>query len=286
MDHVEHIDEFESIFRRAERAPFMFAEVSIGSVMLVIDGDPAEAALLRDAMIGFLPDLPPPQAWDLVTNGDYANVADLLQKIEVQQTDLVVTRRHLHESSLVPLHSLGVYLDELTQRTSMPVLVLPGTAAAPVPLPSEACRRVMVVTDNISGDSRLINHGVAICPADGTMWLCHIEDDAVFARYADAIGQIPEIETEQAVELLGTQLLKESTDFIDTCIAVLTEHGVGVTLDRHVDRGHHLREYRALVDEHDIGLLVANTKDEGQLAMHGMAYALSVELVDVPLLLL
>ena len=50
--------------------------------------------------------------------------------------------------------------------------------------------------------------------------------------------------------------------------------------------GHHVKEYRRLVDGHDIELLVANTKDDDQLAMHGMAYSLSIELIDVPMLLL
>ena len=50
--------------------------------------------------------------------------------------------------------------------------------------------------------------------------------------------------------------------------------------------GHHVREYRRLIDDNQVDLLVANTKDDDQLAMHGMAYSLSVELVDVPMLLL
>ena len=50
--------------------------------------------------------------------------------------------------------------------------------------------------------------------------------------------------------------------------------------------GHHLRQYRELIEEHGIELLVINTKDDDQLAMHGMAYSLSVEMAEVPLLLL
>jgi len=50
--------------------------------------------------------------------------------------------------------------------------------------------------------------------------------------------------------------------------------------------GHRLQDYKRLVTEHDVDLLVMNTKDHEQLAMHGVAYPLTVELRDTPLLLL
>ena len=53
-----------------------------------------------------------------------------------------------------------------------------------------------------------------------------------------------------------------------------------------VTRGHHLREYRQLIDSHDVDLIIVNTNDEDQLAMHGMTYSLSVEMIDVAILLL
>jgi len=53
-----------------------------------------------------------------------------------------------------------------------------------------------------------------------------------------------------------------------------------------VAMGHVLSLYQSLIIDHEIDLLVMNTKDEGQLAMHGTAYSLSVELEEIPLLLL
>ena len=41
-----------------------------------------------------------------------------------------------------------------------------------------------------------------------------------------------------------------------------------------------------LIERHQVDLLVLNTKDQHQLAMHGMAYALAVELRQTPLLML
>ena len=125
-----------------------------------------------------------------------------------------------------------------------------------------------------------------MCAPGGTVWLCHVEDEAVFNRYMDIIGKIPEIETEQARELIGNQLSKDAGNFIETCIGELKEQVPNIAYHSSVTRGHHLSEYRELIDSHDVDLLVANTKDEDQLAMHGMTYSLSVELADVAMLLL
>ena len=284
MSRLDQIDEFESLFRRSEREEFVFADIPIESVALVT-GDESNQSV-QDSLKRFLPRIGEAAAWHGIGSGDFSNVAELLEQIDAQQVDLVVTRRHLQEENLSPQHSLGVYLDELTQRTSIPVLVLPGTARTPLEMSTEPCRRVMMVADHISGDHRLINYGMRMCTEGGTVWLCHIEDDMVFRRFVHAIEQIPEITSEPGATLLEEQLLKEARDFIETCFGTLRDEGPNVSLKSHVAMGHHVTEYRRLIDENEIELLVANTKDDDQLAMHGMAYSLSVELTDVPMLLL
>lgn len=286
MDHREHIDEFESMFKAAEREPFVFADIPVNSIALVTDGTPAQAEELKATIQGFLPRLESAENWRFITNEDYDTVSQLLECVDGQQTDLVVTYRHLQEEALIPQHSLGVYLDVLTQAATIPVLLLPGTASEPISLEKRTCVRAMVVTDHISGDNRLINYGVRMCSTAGTIWLCHVEDQTVFERYIRVIGRIPEIDTEQARTLIERQLTKDAADFIETCMTVLRENGPNVTYRSTVGFGHHLREYRSLIDNHEIDLLVANTKDEDQLAMHGITYSLSVEFTDVPMLLL
>ncbi len=285
-DHRNPIDEFESLFRRAEREPYLYADVPISTVAIIVDSDRQSAERLQQSLVEFLPRLNGVETWRLIDGSQFSNVNELLSQIDERQTDLVITYRHLQEKTLVPQHSMGVYLDVLTQTTSVPVLVLPGTAAEPRPFTERVCNRVMVVTDHISGDNRLINYGVRICAAGGTIWLCHVEDDAIFKRYMDTISRIPEIDTDQAVELIDKQLLKEAADFTATCIAELQERGPKISYQANITRGHHLQVYCDLIDAHEIDLLVANTKDEDQLAMHGMTYSLSVELLDVALLLL
>ncbi len=50
--------------------------------------------------------------------------------------------------------------------------------------------------------------------------------------------------------------------------------------------GDRVEEYRRLVEDHRVDLLVLNTLDGDQLAMHGQAYPLAVELRGIPLLML
>lgn len=283
---MDQIDEFASVFRRAEREPFIYEDMPLARLTLVTDRDVPHAETVRDDVLRFLPDLPSGDKWRLITAADFADVTQLLENLETQPCDLLVTYRHLHEQALVPQHSLGVFLDILTQATEIPVLVLPGTANMPVPLRTDACQRVMVVTGHISGQNRLINFGAAICEPGNELWLCHIEDDAIFERYMRAIERIPDIHTEQARSLILDQLLKDATDFIDTCIEELRRQRPELIYHSTVTVGHRLQEYCDLTKTHSVDLLVANTKDAEQLAMHGMAYSIAVELIDIPLLLL
>lgn len=283
---MDHIDEFESMFRRAERESFQHVKVPIESVVFITDQTAEESERRRQEILSFLPMLKHVNSWREISGDQYANVAELLAKLDEDQTDLVITYRHLHEQSLIPQHSLGVYLDVLSQVTTIPVLVLPGTSAHPEPLSGNICDRVMVVADHISGDNGLINYGSRMCPDNGTLWLCHVEDDAVFERYMRVIERIPQINTEQARELIASTLLKEAQDYIDTCIVELKEARPSVTYENRVTRGHFLEQYSELIQSSGIDLLVTNTRDEDQLAMHGLAYSMSVELIGTAMLLL
>ncbi len=100
------------------------------------------------------------------------------------------------------------------------------------------------------------------------------------------ISRIPEINSDDARVLIENQLLQDAQEFINGCSDVINAEGPGINLRSHVGRGHHLMDYRKLINDNDVDLLVLNTKDDDQLAMHGRAYSLSVELTDVSMLLL
>ena len=178
----------------------------------------------------------------------------------------------------------------------MPVLLLPNPhAEAKSPesfrggkprYEQTGTRRVMALTSHLTGEHRLVNQAAFFTEKDGSLFLVHVEDDHVFARYMDAISKIPAIDTETARETLHERLLKDPSDYADSVVRALEEAGVDVRAEGLVASGHRLLTFRRLVEEHAVDLLVCNTKDEDQLAMHGMAYALAVELRGLPLLLL
>lgn len=283
---VDHIDEFESIFRRSERELLQYVDIPVTSITVISDDGEEEARRTIEMSKAFLPRLADVETWRPITGDQFRTVAELLEVLNSERTDLIITHRHLHEEAFVPQHSLGVYLDVLTQTTSIPVLVLPGSAVRPASISDRICDRVMVVADHISGDNRLINYGVRMCREGGTIWLCHVEDDAVFERYMRAIGRIPEIDSDDARILIENQLLRDAQEFIDGCTAVINSEGPNMNVNSHVGRGHHLLDLRKLIEDNDVDLLVINTKDDDQLAMHGRAYSLSVELTDTSMLLL
>lgn len=105
-------------------------------------------------------------------------------------------------------------------------------------------------------------------------------------RFMAAIAKIPEIDTAMACDLLREQLLKEPTEYVATCREGLAKLFPSIKTEAIVTSGNRLADYQRLVDEREIDMLVFNTKDDDQLAMHGLAYPLAVEMVRTPLLLL
>ncbi len=80
--------------------------------------------------------------------------------------------------------------------------------------------------------------------------------------------------------------MKDPADYIESCRIGLSKSAPSLEVESLVTSGHHLHEHRRLIEEHDVDLLVMNTKDEDQLAMHGLAYPLAIELRTIPLLML
>ena len=281
---MSNIDEFESLFRRAERDAFTYRPPEVRRVAVLTDRDEMFGREVEKAARQLLPCLA--DAEFTILGGDrLGSVARIEQTVEESSPDLLVTFRLLGEPEKIPPHSLGRYLDVLTQTLPPPCLVLGGTSADPV-LPTEQARSVVVLTDHIRGDSRLISSAAGLCADDAELHLCHVEDDAVFERYMEAIGKVPGLDSELARVQVQDVLLDEAESYIAAAETVLKKAGVHRNTHAHVTRGHRLETFRGLIEQYEASLVVLNTKDEGQLAMHGIAYAVAVEITDRPLLML
>ena len=283
------VDQFESAFRAASKTVFEYQPIAVRSILVITDRSEAKADIFGKQISDFLSVLRSDDSprWRIVNGSEFDTVPELLALVEAEQPDLICTYRHLHSESWRWPYTLGEYVDVLTQVTTPPVMVLPHPDAMRA---SEHAVKdtlaVMAMTDHLTGDAVLVNYAARFTEPSGKLFLTHIEDEATFERYMGTISRIPSIDTENSRRTILEQLLKEPKDYIRSCREVLEAEGLPLAVEEIVTKGHRLHEFEKLVEKHEVDLLVFNTKDEDQLAMHGLAYPLAVELRQIPLLML
>lgn len=283
---MPNVDQFESVFKSASKAPFHYEPRTFAKVLVVSDTDAAHGPTIGERVRRFLGTLDERTQWLSAPAGNSETVEALLALVEQQRPDLLVTYRNLHSAAWQWPHSLGRHLDVLTQTAHCPVMVIPHpNDQAVFATAMNHTRVVMAATDHLAGDGRLVNCAVSLTEPGGKLVLVHIEDDATFERYMEVISKIPSIDTDNARETILAQLLKEPRDYARACREELARQGVDVSVEEVVSTGHRLGEYKQLIASHAVELLVMHTRDEDQLAMHGLAYPLAVELRHIPLLL-
>ena len=284
---MTNIDQFESVFKAADKTVFSMESVQIETALVVTGLEQDAHATFDGAVRTFLGSLAETLDWQSLGAGDFDQVEPFLELIEQVSPDLVCTYRNLQTPAYNYPYSLGVFVEVLTQATEIPVLLLPRPDAAAGQVPPRTKRNaVMAITDHLTGDHHLVSHAAFFTAPEGTLYLSHVEDQATFDRYLNVISKISEIDTETARVTIREQLLKEPGDYIHSSREVLGQSVQHLQVEEIIALGQHLIDYRRLVDEHAIDLLVMNTKDEDQQAMHGLTYPLAVELRDTPLLLL
>jgi hypothetical protein len=284
---VTNIDQFESVFKAADKPQFAREPIDVAKVLLVSDLEEPQSRVLEEQIKEFLGDAVNEDArWELLSEKLFTTVASLIDLVSTAQPNLICTYRNLNVPAPDYPYSLGGYVDVLTQATNVPVLLLPNPHVYPEHDFAKAGRdSVMAITDHLTGDHHLVSYAARLTEASGKLFLTHVEDEVTFERYIATISKIPAIDTDTARDEILEQLLQEPHDYIKSCRAVL-EEGTSMHIEEIVTAGHRLADYKRLIDEHDVDLLVLNTKDEDQLAMHGLAYPLAVELRRLPLLLL
>lgn len=285
------IDQFESVFRSADKPVFHHEPVSVRSVLVVTDKDAPGAKDFTAQARQFLRVLDDggegTVQWRDCAGDAFADTEKLLALVDEAAPDLICTYRCMHSQAWKFPHSLGVYLDVLAQATAVPILVLPHPDAGhDFDGASAKTREVMAITDHLAGDHRLVNYAVHFTAPGGTLYLTHIEDEANFERMIAAIAKIESIDTDDARQSLARQLTKEPRDYIRSCREALANAELPIQVEEIVAFGQGLAPYKQAIEKHEIDLLVMNTKDEDQLAMHGLAYPLAVELRAVPILML
>ncbi|MBW2736379.1 MAG: hypothetical protein JRH20_28665, partial [Deltaproteobacteria bacterium] len=112
---MTQIDQFESIFKAADKTLFAYKPVEINSVLVVSDLDDYETRLFGDHLRAYLEVLGDDVQWRDAKGSECASVGALLELVEQQRPDLVCTYRNLHSGGWRWPYSLGEHLDVLTQ---------------------------------------------------------------------------------------------------------------------------------------------------------------------------
>ncbi len=292
MSDVEgKIDQFESVFRSADKPLFHLREIELRRIVTISDHSADEADRFEQSARSFLarsPDQQDTQSWTQLNQTDFTSFDSWQDRIDTLSPDLVITARNQFDPIQRGVHSLGFFVDELTQRLLAPVLLMPDStqeeqgASAILPPPQD----VLVLTNHLTGEDRLVSIGVFSTPDSGKLILGHLEEEDTFERYMHAIERIAEINSEDAKRLIREQLLKEPRDYAESCIRATSESRPGLSIEAHVAFGAQMSDYKHLIATHEVDLIVMYTKDESQMAMHGMAYSLAVEFRDIPILML
>ena len=286
---VSRIDQFASAFLAASKPKFEHREVCIERVLVLTDLDEKLAGAYGARVRDFLGGLGQSEAlaWEVVTGERCRSIGEMLELVAEWRPHLVCGYRNLHSGAWRWPHSLSDHIEVLTQVTDVPVLLLPRPGeekgwedATGAPF------TVMALTDHLAGDQHLVHHAVEFAGSGGRLLLAHVEHQAVFDRYMDVIARLPRIPTDLAREDIKRQLLKEPADWAAEVTEELSEAGVAIDVRHLVQMGQRLPTYQRLISENNADLLVMNTKQEGQLAMHGLSYQIAVEMRSIPVLML
>lgn len=287
------IDEFESQFKSAIKEPYEYKPVRIDSCAIVTDYTGGEAVRLGEAARRLIPELGSGDyqsvdnlQWHLISGDKFNSVKTLLGIIEQIRPDILIVQRNLKTDPDDLVCGLSNYLDALTQTCKTPVLLLPELSLEELEEQIVEPLEVMVQTPHLVGDSSLINWGVRFALPNGRLYLVHIENMRVYKQYIDVIARIPEIDTAAATELIREKLLTLPTEFIEHAKQHLREKEPMLDVHGIAQLGHRIVDYRTLIEQHKIELVITYTQDEHLTAINTVAYSLAIAFRDVPILLL
>ena len=204
---MSKVDQFESVFRAASKAVYHLDAPRIRKVLLVTDFDAKTAEQFSYENHQFLAVIeaiePDSVTWDMITGDEYANIADLLERVERHKPDLLLTYRHLKSDAWKWPFSLGEYLDVLTQAAGSPVLVVPHPSeGGAMPHAVSDTDVVMAITDHLTGDDQLVNWSARFTAPNGRLFLTHVENETVFEHYIATIGKIGNLDYDQIFRAL------------------------------------------------------------------------------------
>ena len=203
---MTRVDQFESVFRASSKEIYTHTPLEIQRVLVVSDLDREGTTTFEQELRSFLSPLSEGAEWHALGDGDFENIGALLDLINDLQPSLICTYRHLRSEGWRWPHSLGEYLDILTQATPYPILVVPHRESGrAMDHALDDTDRVMAVTDHLTGDDHLVNFAAGLTQTRGTLFLAHVEDQGQYESTMEMISKVPSIDTESAREDILSQ---------------------------------------------------------------------------------
>ena len=284
---MTNIDQFESVFKAADKPVLKMSPIELQRLLVVSDLPAQEVETFAANIVGEIGACSGGESpiATILNAVDCDSSKELVTRVESAQPHMICTHRGLNAKREDSPFGLGASLEVLTQATAIPVLLLP-TPDVDGSVPSLATHTVMAITDHLASEHRLVTFAASMTQPTGKLILTHVEDEFTLERFLSTIAKIPNIDTDTARETILRQLLQDPHDYIASCREVLAQHGLKMEIDEIITIGHRLKDHQNIVQQQKVDLVVMNTKDDDQLAMHGLAHPLTVELTSTPLLLL
>ena len=263
-----NLDVFESMFNRSVKHHYEFQPVKLNSLMIIAESDHLNSLdefgskyCENRAKYKYTSDF----SW-----------SDLLNTLEETKPDLLLMQRQLGIPSGLKF-SLGPILISLSQELEIPILILPTDYKG------FEIRNVLAGFDHQIDNSHLVNHSLILKKEMERLVLVHVEEESVFNYYVDAIAKIPGINTDYARTAIEETILNLAGDFFKNVKDNLNDESFKVY--EYCKLGDVVNEYKEIISEHSIDLMVFEAQDDSKLAMHSLGQSLAIQFPQLATLL-
>ena len=263
-----NLDVFESMFNRSVKHHYEFESVKLNSLMIIADSDHLNS--LDDFGSKYCENR---MKYEYDSEFKWS---DLLDSVIEARPDLLLMQRQLGIHSGMEF-SLGPILVSLSQKLDIPVLVLPNE------FKDLEIRNVLAGFDHQIDNSHLVNHSLILKKDMERLLLVHIEEESVFNYYMDAIAKIPGINTDYARTNIEETILNLAGDFFENVKDNLGQDNIKV--HEYCKLGDVVKEYKEIISQHSIDLMVFEAQDDSKLAMHSLGQSLAIQFPQLATLL-
>ena len=275
------LDHFASLFRAADKEQIVIPDISIRQILLVTDMNQEDSLQIWEKWKGLFDPSVDIRIFDAEIS---LHLPSLIEAMKHVECDLVVTYRCLHSDAWQYPYAIGSYVEVLTQIIPFPVLLMPhphqNTDTYTKP------KNLLLFSSELTQESELVGFANAfVASKDESLIMIQMDDKATYDRIFDIISKIPQIDTDDAQYYIQERRSLEMKDWVTRCIDFLEQKGNAPHMSYMDIYDPSMKKCASLIEEHQADLLIINTKDDEQLAIHGLAYPIMVQFRNIPLLL-